>query len=49
VITDKPREAGEKINDRIALFSHKGDLTVDKLTGWQMKSAFDGNTVFKSD
>jgi sucrose-6-phosphate hydrolase SacC (GH32 family) len=49
VITDKPREAGEKINDRIAVFSHNGDLTVDKLTGWQMKSAFEGDTVFKGD
>ena len=49
VITDKPREAGAKTDGRIALFSEKGDLTVDKVTGWQMKSAFEGNTVFKAD
>jgi sucrose-6-phosphate hydrolase SacC (GH32 family) len=49
VITDKPREAGAKINDRIALFSQNTDLTVDKFTAWQMKSAFEGDTVFKSD
>ena len=49
VITDKPREAGAKINDHIALFSQNRDLTVDKITGWQMKSAFEGDTVFKSD
>ena len=48
VITDKPREAGAKINDRIALFSQNTDLTVDKFTAWQMKSAFEGDTVFKS-
>jgi sucrose-6-phosphate hydrolase SacC (GH32 family) len=49
VITDKPREAGAKINDRIALFSQNTDLTVDKFTAWQMRSAFEGDTVFKSD
>ncbi len=49
VITDKPREVGAKINDRIALFSQNSDLTVDKITGWQMKSAFEGDTVFKQD
>ena len=49
VITDKPREAGARITDRIALFSLNGDLTVDKITGWQMKSAFEGDTVFKKD
>jgi len=41
VMTDKRRNAGEGIRDRVALFSQDGDLTVDKITGWQMKSAFE--------
>jgi sucrose-6-phosphate hydrolase SacC (GH32 family) len=49
VITDKPREAGAKINDHIALFSQHSDLTVNKITAWQMKSAFEGDTVFSRD
>lgn len=49
VITDKPREAGAEINDHIALFSQNTDLTVDEITGWQMKSAFEGDTVFDRD
>jgi sucrose-6-phosphate hydrolase SacC (GH32 family) len=49
VITDKPREVGATINDHIALFSENSELTVDTMTGWQMKSAFEGNTVFKQD
>jgi len=49
VMADKPRKAGQKINDRIALFSQGGDLTVDEITVWQMKSVFEGGTVFKED
>jgi len=46
VMNDKKRQAGAKIDDRVALFSEDGDLKVDKVTAWQMQSAFEGGTVF---
>jgi len=49
VMADKRRGAGQKINDRIALFSQSSDLTVDKITVWKMRSAYEGGTVFKED
>ncbi len=48
VMTDKPRKAGAKINDRVALTA-AGDLAVDSITAWNMKSAFAGDTVFRED
>jgi len=41
VMADKPRAAGAKIDDRVALFA-VGDMKVNQITGWQMKSAFNG-------
>lgn len=48
VMTDKPRKPGAKINDRVALTAD-GDLAVDSIAAWNMKSAFEGNTVFGKD
>jgi beta-fructofuranosidase len=39
VMADKPREAGAAIDDHVALHA-TGDLTFDRVTAWQMKSAF---------
>ena len=47
VMADLPRVTGAKINDRIALFSKDSDVKIDKITGWQMKSAYEGGSVFK--
>jgi len=49
VMNDKGRQAGSKINSRVALFSSGENLKVDTITGWQMKSAYEGSTVFKAD
>ena len=46
IMTDNPRAAGAKINDRIALFTKGGDLKVDKITAWKMKAVFDGDTTY---
>lgn len=46
VMNDKGRKAGSKINNRVALFSIGPNLKVDTITGWQMKSAYEGSTVF---
>ncbi|MBL7219186.1 MAG: GH32 C-terminal domain-containing protein [Phycisphaerae bacterium] len=40
VIADKKRAAGAKIDDRVVLFSTGGDLKIDKITAWKMKSSF---------
>jgi len=45
VIADKKRNAGTKINDRVVLFSAAGDMMMDKITAWRMKSAYEGSTV----
>ncbi len=45
VIADKKRAAGAKINDRVVLFSAARDMTMDKITAWRMKSAYEGSTV----
>jgi sucrose-6-phosphate hydrolase SacC (GH32 family) len=42
IMLDKRRAADAKINDRIVLFSTGGDLTVDKISAWKMKSAYGG-------
>ena len=40
VMNDKKRAVGEPINDRVALFSVGSDLTIDRITAWQMKCAY---------
>ena len=40
VMSDKRRAAGAKIDDRITLSSMGGDLKIDKITAWRMKSSF---------
>ena len=37
---NRVEQAGAKVNDRVALFSAE-DITVDRITAWQMKSAYD--------
>jgi sucrose-6-phosphate hydrolase SacC (GH32 family) len=49
VMSDKGRRAGATINDRVALFSEGGDLTVDRVTAWKMKSAYEGGSVFHKE
>ena len=49
VMTDKEGSAGGKTNVHVALFSRGGDVTVDRITAWRMKSAFEGDTVFRKD
>jgi len=44
VIADKRRAAGAKIDDRVVLFSAGGDLKIDKITAWKMKSSFNADT-----
>jgi len=43
VINDKKRTAGAKINDRVVLFATGGDLKIDKITAWRMKSSFNAD------
>jgi sucrose-6-phosphate hydrolase SacC (GH32 family) len=38
VMTDKPRKAGVKIDDRVALSAAR-DMRVDRIAGWRMQSA----------
>ena len=40
LMSHKNRAAGAKINDRITLSSMGGDLKIDKITAWKMKSSF---------
>jgi sucrose-6-phosphate hydrolase SacC (GH32 family) len=40
VMNDKKRAVGEPINDGVAVFSVGSDLNMDRITAWQMKSAY---------
>ena len=40
VMADKKRPAGSKINPYISLFNEGADLQVDRLSFWNMKSAY---------
>jgi sucrose-6-phosphate hydrolase SacC (GH32 family) len=40
VMADRKRPAGSQIKNRIALFSSGSDLLIDRLSFWEMKSAY---------
>jgi hypothetical protein len=39
-MADKKRPAGSQIKNRITLFSSGSDLLIDRLSFWEMKSAY---------
>ena len=49
LVTDKKRQAGEKILDSLSVFSDGNAQKFDQITVWQMKSAYSGNTVFHNE